>query len=104
MKLIFFWVSVAGFDPATFIREHKDRIKLLHLKDKKEGTPQTYKAVTMPRDSFQPIGAGVLDFREILKAAVEANVVYGFVEQDESPNPMADIRQSIDYLRKLKIS
>ncbi len=96
-----FWVSVAGLDPVAFIREHQKRIRLLHLKDKKEGTPQTYRAVSMPDGSFQPVGAGVLDFKAILKAAAEAGVEYGFVEQDASANPLESIRQSIGYLKKL---
>lgn len=101
-ELDVFWVSVAGFDPASFIREHKSRIKLLHLKDKKEGTPQTYKAISMPKDSFMPVGAGVLDFKEILSAASEAQVAHAFVEQDESADPVAGIRQSIRYLKQME--
>ncbi len=30
-----FWVSVAGLDPAQFIREHGERVRMLHLTDKK---------------------------------------------------------------------
>ncbi len=98
-----FWVSVAGLDPVAFIREHQARIKLLHLKDKKKGAPQTYRAMSMPHDSFQPVGAGVLDFKAILKAADEAGVAYSFVEQDQSANPLESIRQSIAYLKKLDV-
>lgn len=101
-ELDVFWVSVAGFDPASFIREHKRRIKLLHLKDKKKDAPQTYRAISMPKDSFLPVGSGVLDFKEILKAASEAKVAHAFVEQDESADPVAGIRQSIRYLKQLE--
>jgi len=100
-ELDVFWVSVAGYDPAEFIRQHADRIQLLHLKDKKEGTPQTYRAITLPPDSFQPVGNGVLDFAEILQAAEEAGVQHVFVEQDSSDDPLADIKRSSQYLRNL---
>lgn len=98
-----FWVSVAGFDLTSFIREHKGRIKMLHLKDKKKGTQQAYSETGLPPGSFQPVGSGVLNFKEILQAASEAKVVYAFVEQDESPDPIADIKQSIQYLKKLDV-
>ncbi|MEQ9442581.1 MAG: sugar phosphate isomerase/epimerase [Cyclobacteriaceae bacterium] len=100
-ELDVFWVSVAGYDPAKYIRDHADRIKLLHLKDKKEGTPKTYRAVSMPPESFQPVGSGVINFKEILQAAAEAGVQYGFVEQDASPDPLADIQKSCRYLQQL---
>ncbi len=103
LELDVFWVSVAGYNPAEYIRQYADRIQLLHLKDKKESTPQTYRAITLPPDSFQPVGSGVLDFVEILRAAEEANVQHIFVEQDASDDPLADIKKSSKYLQNLKI-
>lgn len=102
-ELDLFWVSVAGLDPSSFIKEHKERIKLLHLKDKKKGTKQAYQESRIAKDSFQPVGAGILDFKEILKAASAAGVVHAFVEQDESPDPLADIKKSIQYLKQLDV-
>nr|WKN36882.1 sugar phosphate isomerase/epimerase [Tunicatimonas sp. TK19036] len=100
-ELDVFWVSVAGMDPAQYIRDHADRIDLLHLKDKKDGTEQTYRAITMPPESFQPVGSGVINFKEVLIAADEANVQHVFVEQDQSPNPLADIQKSSKYLQQM---
>ncbi|MEM6842148.1 MAG: sugar phosphate isomerase/epimerase [Bacteroidota bacterium] len=101
LELDVFWVSVAGHNPAEFIRSHANRIQLLHLKDKKEGAPQTYRAITMPPDSFQPVGSGVLNFAEILQAAQKANVQHVFVEQDFSQDPLTDIAKSSEYLQSL---
>lgn len=100
-ELDVFWVSVAGHDPAEFIRNYADRIELLHLKDKKADTPQTYRAVTLPPNSFQPVGSGVLNFAEILQAARAANVQHVFVEQDASNDPLGDIEKSSKFLRSL---
>lgn len=99
-ELDIFWVSVAGLDPAGFIRKHKSRIKMLHLKDKKKGMPKVYNE-SITEDSFQPVGAGSINFAKVLKAAEEAKVEYGFVEQDQSSDPLADIRKSIQYLKKI---
>ncbi len=101
-ELDVFWVSVAGHDPAEYIRKYANRIELLHLKDKKANTPQTYRAITMPRESFQPVGSGVLNFTEILQAAQEANIKHVFIEQDASDDPLGDIKRSSDYLRSLE--
>ncbi len=92
-----FWLSVAGVDPAAFIKQHAGRIKMVHLKDKKKGTSKVYNE-SIPEDSFQPVGSGSIDFAAILEAADEAKVTYAFVEQDQSSNPMADIKKSIQYL------
>ena len=96
-----FWVSVAGMNPAQFIRDHGGRVQMLHLKDKKKGIPQSFLDVTLPPDSFQPVGSGVLNFEEILQVAKEVGVAHCFVEQDESPDPLADIRHSSQYLKNL---
>lgn len=96
-----FWVSVAGLDPAEFIRKHAKRVRMLHLKDKKDGLPTSFLDSTLPPDAFQPVGSGVLDFPEILRAAEEAGVKYAFVEQDQSPDSLAAIKQSSTYLKNL---
>lgn len=96
-----FWVSVAGIDPAAFIREHAGRVRMLHLKDKKEGIPTSFLDSSLPSDAFQPVGSGVLDFAEILRAAEAVGVKHCFVEQDQSPDPLVAIQQSSAYLKGL---
>ncbi len=96
-----FWVSVAGVDPAKFIRDHAGRVRMLHLKDKKEGLSNSFLDSSLPPDAFQPVGSGVLDFPEILRAAEAAEVKHCFVEQDHSPDPLAAIERSSDYLRNM---
>jgi len=97
-----FWISVAGLDPARFIRQHAGRVHLLHLKDKKAGTPQMYDQQVAP-DAFQPVGSGVLDFQTILQAASESGVRECYVEQDQTPgDPLVSLRQSYNYLQSLR--
>ena len=97
-----FWVSVAGMDPAKFIRDHAGRVRMLHLKDKKEGLSTTFLDSSLPPDAFRPVGSGVLNFPEILRAAEAVGVEYAFVEQDHSPDPLAAIEQSSTYLKGLR--
>lgn len=97
-----YWASVAGEDPAALLRKYPRHIKLVHLKDKKEGT-LVMQSEAVPRDTFLELGNGVLDLPEVLRAAHEAGVEHYFVEQDECPgNPLDSLRTSYAYLQKLK--
>jgi sugar phosphate isomerase/epimerase len=96
-----FWISVAGLDPAEFIKKLSGRIPLLHLKDKAQGTEQRFNE-SVPRTAFKEVGNGVLDWPGILRAASAAGVQHYFVEQDQTPgDPLDSIRQSYNYLSKL---
>jgi sugar phosphate isomerase/epimerase len=95
-----FWVSVAGLDPADFIRKNKGRVALVHLKDKAEGTEQRFNE-SVPRTAFKEIGNGTLDWPGILKAASADGVKHYFVEQDQTAgDPLESLRQSYAYLEK----
>ena len=102
LEIDVFWVSVAGMDPAKFIRDQAGRVRMLHLKDKREGLPTSFLDSSLPPDAFQPVGSGVLDFPEILRAAEAVGVKYAFVEQDQSPDPLAASQQSSTYLKGLR--
>jgi sugar phosphate isomerase/epimerase len=101
-ELDVFWVSVAGLDPAEFIKKLSGRVPLLHLKDKAEGTAVMYKE-SVPRTAFKEVGSGVVDWPKVLRAAAAAKVAHYFVEQDQTPgDPVDSLRQSFGYLSKLK--
>ena len=96
-----FWISVAGLDPVEMIQKLSDRVLLLHLKDKAEGTPVMYKE-SVPRTAFKEVGNGVVDWPKVLRAAAAAKVAHYFVEQDQTPgDPVESLRQSYGYLSKL---
>jgi hypothetical protein len=48
------------------------------------------------------LGAGVINFFEILKASKLTNIRHYFVEQDYSLDPVASIKADFDFLRALK--
>lgn len=97
-----FWVSVAGHDPATLLRELSGRVPLVHLKDKLNGTPLLYKE-SVDRSAFKEVGHGSLDWKAILRAASSAGVEHCFVEQDQTPGePVESLRQSFGFLSKLE--
>jgi sugar phosphate isomerase/epimerase len=97
-----FWASVAGMDPATMIQQWSGRIFALHLKDKAKGTPVSYETGEVKHDEFLEVGAGSIDWPKVLKAADKAGVRHFYVEQDYTPgDPIASLRKSFDYLRKV---
>jgi sugar phosphate isomerase/epimerase len=95
-----FWVKVGGAEPAELIRKLTGRVTQLHLKDLKAGL-NLPEFGAVPNDAFQPLGQGIIPMEPILVAAKGAGVVYCHVEQDQSPDPIANIRESMAYLRGL---
>ncbi len=95
-----FWVSMAGVNAAAFLREHADRVELVHLKDRAKGTPVHYDIATVPNETYRELGTGDLPVHEILAAVSETNAKHIFVEQDFSTDPLASLRKSYTFLRE----
>jgi sugar phosphate isomerase/epimerase len=99
-ELDVFWVKAGGLDPVELVNKLKGRVTQLHLKDLKKDTPiPSYSSV--PADAFQEVGDGIIAMAPLLAAAQEAGVEHCHVEQDQSPDALASIKQSIDFLNKL---
>jgi sugar phosphate isomerase/epimerase len=90
LELDVFWAEYAGRDSLMLIREHGDRIALLHLKD--------IAADQDPPDV--PVGRGSLDWGAILAAGEAMDVRWFVVEQDHPRDPLDDITQSLRYLER----
>ena len=101
LELDCFWTSVSGNNAADFIRQHSDRVGMLHLKDVKAGTPTDYTTNAVAPEAFQALGDGTVDYKSVLAAANEIGVKYTFVEQDHSKDRPAieSIARSIKYLK-----
>jgi sugar phosphate isomerase/epimerase len=99
LEMDIFWVTVGGHDPAQMLEAHSGRVPLLHLKDKAKGVPgKTQYNEKVPNSTFKEIGNGSIDIPAVLKAADAAGVQHYFVEQDQTPDPIASLRQSYQYL------
>lgn len=95
-----FWVQVAGHDPATLVKKLRGRVSQLHLKDLKKDfeTPNFGK---IPNDAFKELGTGQIAMEPLIKLAGETGVAHCHVEQDQSPDALASIQQSLGYLKSL---
>jgi sugar phosphate isomerase/epimerase len=101
LELDIFWVTVAGHNPVDLLKTYAGRVPLLHLKDKAKGVPaQTQYNEKVPPEAFKEVGNGSIDIPAVLRAADTAGVKHYFVEQDQTPDPIASLRQSYEYLSK----
>jgi sugar phosphate isomerase/epimerase len=46
------------------------------------------------------VGTGVVDFKHIFDNAKESGMKYYFVEQDGAPQPIQNVTNSFNYLKK----
>ncbi|MGI5878226.1 MAG: sugar phosphate isomerase/epimerase family protein [Christensenellales bacterium] len=113
------WVNVAGVNPAAYIRKYAGRAPVVHLKDFHMGSRTKGAALyeligdtatpRQPRSTdfeFRPVGYGVQEFPEILRASEEAGAQWVVVEQDMpsmGKSALECAQMSIDTLKKLGI-
>jgi sugar phosphate isomerase/epimerase len=97
MELDLFWATKAGQNPLDIFKKYPGRFQLFHMKDMYTKEPLS---VVVKSDDFAPVGAGIINFKEILAAKSIAGMKYMFVEQDnaEKGNPFEAIKTSITNL------
>jgi sugar phosphate isomerase/epimerase len=90
-----FWVQHGGEDPVKYIEKYAGRICILHVKDMAGDAAR----------SFTEVGAGILNWPAIHKAALKAGVEYYCVEQDVCPGSSMDsAAKSAKFVSKLLAS
>lgn len=95
-----YWIVNARQDPVKLLEKYGRRFELMHVKDMKQGTPSGFTGQSDVTNNV-PLGAGVMNWPAIFRAAKKAGVNWYFIE-DESPTSFAQIPQSLRYLEKLK--
>jgi sugar phosphate isomerase/epimerase len=89
LELDVYWLAKAGLDPVQGLIDSKDRVVLVHLKDRAAD------------GSTAELGAGNLAFEPIVRAALQVGVRHLFVEQDDSPDPLQSVTNSLRFLERL---
>ena len=107
------WVNVGGEVPADYIRKYAGRTPVVHLKDFfGEKSDDMYELIGIQSAApkrpsgfeFRPVGAGLQNFPEILKASEESGAKWVIVEQDKPSmglTAMESIKKSIEYLKSI---
>lgn len=90
MELDLAWATKAKQDPAALFKLHPGRFPLWHVKD-------------LDKTNMNPaeVGTGVVDFKRAFDNAAEAGMKYFFVEQDGAPQPIQNVTNSYNYLKKM---
>jgi sugar phosphate isomerase/epimerase len=89
LEVDFYWMAKAARDPLRYFAAHRNRFRLCHLKDIDR------------RGRITEVGSGQLPFHRILSQRDQAGLQHFFVEHDEPRDPVASIRTSYEYLRKV---
>jgi sugar phosphate isomerase/epimerase len=92
-----FWVTAGGGDPVKVIEKLPGRVAFLHVKDMKKGLSFPAGTSRAPGETNVPVGTGQIDWPRVLRAAAGAGALVYYIE-DESPDPMGQIPQSLEYL------
>lgn len=90
-EMDFYWMASGRADPLMYFERHPGRFHLCHLKDRDR------------RGRMADVGDGHLDFPAILRGRERAGLRHYFVERDDPPDPLASIRASYRFLRRLEL-
>jgi sugar phosphate isomerase/epimerase len=95
-----FWAIWGGADPLKLMEKYAGRIWLTHIKDMAKGTEVGKSGQDFAKLNVV-IGTGMIDIAGIVRAGAKAGVEVHYIE-DESTDPVANIPQSVGYLKGLK--
>jgi sugar phosphate isomerase/epimerase len=91
MELDLAWATKAKQDPIELFKLHPGRYPLWHVKD-------LDKTTMMPAE----VGSGIVDFKRIFEHGKSlSGMKYFFVEQDQAPQPLQNVENSYNYLKKM---
>jgi sugar phosphate isomerase/epimerase len=93
LEMDLYWITKGGQDPLTYFSRWPGRFPLVHLKD----------STGPPDHRMADVGAGSIPWKTILAGREQAGIRHYFVEHDEPPDPLASVRRSYEYLRRLEI-
>lgn len=94
-----YWVVTAGENPENWMKQNKNRFRLCHIKDRsKNPGPDNGK-------NSVDLGTGSIDFKKVLKTAIDNGMKYFIVEQEAYPNgtPMEAVKTDGAYMKRLKV-
>lgn len=96
-----FWIKQAGQDPLALLKKYSSRWILMHLKDRKKGTPDSDNG-QVDLDSNVILGQGDVGIEILYKEAKKNGIQHFFIE-DESSKSEEQIPKSIAYLKLLDV-
>lgn len=100
LQMDVFWIKQAGQDPVALLKRYANRWIMLHLKDRKPGTPDS-KNGRVDVETNVTLGKGDVGIDAIMRTAKSIGIKHYFIE-DESSRSEVQIPESLSYLKSLK--
>lgn len=88
-----YWITRGGQDPLSYFARWPGRFPLVHVKDS-SGPPD---------HRMSDVGAGRIPWKAIFARRQQAGIRHAFIEHDEPADPLASVRRSYEYLRRLEV-
>lgn len=95
-----YWIKTPGQDPVALLNKYPGRFLLMHLKDRKPGTPNDMNGRS-DVEANVVLGTGDVGIAEAVKAGRATGVKHFFIE-DESSRSETQVPQSLAFLKGLK--
>lgn len=96
-----YWVTQAGHDPVQLMNRLGQRVRMLHVKDRKPGFPSSFD-MEEASSHFTEVGTGGINWPVILATAEKLHVEHYFIEQDRiTGSPVDSLRTSYTNLRRM---
>lgn len=100
MEMDVFWMKQAGQDPLALLKRYPTRFVLMHLKDRKVGTPNSDNGKS-DVEANVTLGTGDVGIAEIIREAKKLGIKHYFLE-DESSKAEEQLPKSLAYLKSLQ--
>ena len=88
-----YWITSGGQDPLAYFARWPGRFPMVHVKD----------STGPPEHRMVDVGAGTIPWKAIFARREQAGIQHYFVEHDEPTDPLASVRASYEYLRRLDL-
>ncbi|MBQ9099461.1 MAG: sugar phosphate isomerase/epimerase [Clostridia bacterium] len=98
-----FWLFNAGIDPVPYLEAHKDRIKVIHLKDGtvlRDGNGSFANARNGAEG--KSVGSGMAPVKAVRDWAIQNGVLMVIESEGLDPTGPAEVKRCIDFLRSLE--
>jgi sugar phosphate isomerase/epimerase len=92
MELDLAWATKAGIKPVELFKAHPGRFPLLHVKD-----------ISGDFKTLEPVGEGVVDFKDVFANVATAGAKHYFVEHDMPKDAFASLATSYKNLRAMGV-
>jgi len=96
-----FWIVYGFENPVKLLQRYPGRFPLMHIKDIRKGTKLGGSPADVLEEESVPLGTGVVDVEPALLAGQETGVRHFFLEEEAVP-ALPQIRQSLEYLKRLR--